>query len=142
MTGLRMKTNTIREACSRLQVVNITSRPVKSPAFGGSLPLLAPISRSPARVTTSPVCHSTSSYICFTFLISDYSRLFVDKYFRDSCDNRNASTRIDYFWGDMARSTTSTGRLSFATLCADMLSLLTLHDSIADSETVVSMVKN
>ena len=33
----------------------------------------------------------------------------------------NVSTRIDSFWGDMARSTTNTGSLLFATLCAVLL---------------------
>ena len=59
--------------------------------------------------------------IFFTFLISDYLRLLINKYFCDCCDNRNVSTRIDSFWGDMVRSTTNTGRPSFATLCAVLL---------------------
>ena len=113
---------------------------IKSPAFGGSLPLLAPISHSPMRVTKSPVYHSTSSLIVFTFLISDYLCLSVNKYFRDCCDNQNISTRIDYFRGDMARWTTNRGGPLFA-LWAVVLPLVSLHDSNAHSNTVFSMVK-
>ena len=104
------------------------------------LPLLAPVSHS--IFIKSPVYHSTSSFnFIFTFLISDYSRLFINKYFCDSCDTRNVSIRIDSFWGDVARSRTNTGSLLFVTLCAVVLPLVSLHDSKADSERVFSMVK-
>ena len=41
----------------------------------------------------------------------------------------------------MARSTTNTGSLLQATLCAVVLSLVSLHDSSAESEKLFSVVK-
>ena len=50
-------------------------------------------------------------------------------------------TKIDWFWGDMARGKTGTGQPRFGTLCAVVLPLLSLPNSNADSKRVFSMVK-
>ena len=50
-------------------------------------------------------------------------------------------TRIDSFWGDMAKSKTSTGSHRFAALCSVVLPLVCLPNSNADSERVFSMAK-
>ena len=50
-------------------------------------------------------------------------------------------TRIDSFWGDMARGKTGTGQPCCGTLRVVVLPLLSLPNSNADSKRVFSMVK-
>ena len=59
----------------------VGGRPVRFPAFGTNLPCML---QNIQFIIPHPV-------FIFTFVISDYSSLFVDKYFSDSHDNRNVS---------------------------------------------------